>query len=59
MGAAYSETHKAAWPLLILTAMTLPGPIAALVWYFKGIEANNRSLEEVSGETQRTSNSDS
>ncbi|HEY1791238.1 MAG TPA: MFS transporter [Verrucomicrobiae bacterium] len=53
MGAAYSETHKAAWPLLILTAMTLPGPIAALVWYFKGIEANNRSLEEVSGETQR------
>lgn len=50
MGTVYSQTHHAGWPLLILTAMTLPGPIAALVWYFKGIEANNRSLEEVSGE---------
>jgi MFS family permease len=53
MGAVYSQTHRAAWPLLILTAMTLPGPIAALVWYFKGVEANNRSLEEVSGERVR------
>lgn len=52
MGAVYSQTHKAGWPLLILTAMTLPGPIAALIWFFKGIEANNRSLEEVSGESQ-------
>lgn len=52
MGAAYRQTHQAGWPLLILTAMTLPGPIAALVWYFKGIEAKNRSLEEVSGESQ-------
>jgi MFS family permease len=50
MSTVYSQTHKAGWPLLILTAMTLPGPIAALVWYFKGIEANNRPLEEVSGE---------
>lgn len=50
MGHVYWQTHQAGWPLLILTAMTLPGPIAALVWYFKGIEANNRSLEEVSGE---------
>lgn len=52
MGAVYSQTHRAGWPLLILTAMTLPGPIAALVWYFKGIEANNRPLEEVSGESR-------
>lgn len=51
MGTVYSQTHRAGWPLLILTAMTLPGPIAALAWFFKGIEANNRSLEEVSGET--------
>jgi MFS family permease len=50
MSTVYSQTHKAGWPLLILTVMTLPGPIAALVWFFKGIEANNRSLEEVSGE---------
>ncbi|HEV2328539.1 MAG TPA: MFS transporter [Verrucomicrobiae bacterium] len=52
MSTIYSQTHKAGWPLLILTAMTLPGPIAALVWYFKGIEANNRPLDEVSGESQ-------
>ena len=52
MSTVYSQTHQAGWPLLILTAMTLPGPIAALVWYFKGIEANNRSLEEVSGEAK-------
>ncbi len=50
LGAAYNQTHQAGWSLLILTAMTLPGPIAALVWYFKGIEASNRPLEEVSGE---------
>ena len=50
MGTVYSQTHQAGWSLLILTAMTLPGPIAALVWFFKGVEANNRSLEEVSGE---------
>jgi MFS family permease len=52
MGEAYRQTHQAGWPLLILTAMTLPGPIAALIWYFKGIEANNRPLEEVSGELE-------
>jgi MFS family permease len=56
MGTVYAQTHKAGWPLLILTAMTLPGPIAALVWYLKGIEANNRPLEEVSGEFQQTHN---
>ena len=50
MGSVYARTHEAGWPLLILTAMTLPGPIAALVWYFKGIEAKNLPLEEVSGE---------
>lgn len=50
LAAAYTRTHHAGWALLVLTAMTLPGPIASLVWYFKGIEASNRSLEEVSGE---------
>lgn len=52
MGAVYSRTHHAGWPLLILTGMTLPGPIAALIWFFKGVEARNRPLEEVSGEIQ-------
>jgi len=36
--------------LLTLTAMALPGPVAALLWCLKGVEANKRSLEEVSNE---------
>jgi MFS family permease len=51
----YRQTHQAGWALLILTAMTLPGPIAALIWYFKGVEANNRSLEEISREVSNKS----
>jgi MFS family permease len=51
LAGVYNYTHQAGWALLVLTAMTLPGPIAALIWYFKGTEANNRSLEEVSEET--------
>lgn len=47
----YNRTHQSGLALLVLTAMTLPGPIAALIWYFKGVEANNRSLEEVSEQT--------
>jgi len=37
--------------LLLLTVMILPGPIAALIWYFKGVEGNQLSLEEISNET--------
>jgi hypothetical protein len=36
----------------VLTAMTLPGPIASLIWFFKGVEARNRSLEEISREVE-------
>jgi MFS family permease len=36
--------------LLILAAMILPGPVAALIWCVKGIESNKRSLEEVCNE---------
>ncbi len=50
-GGIYQHTHQAGLSLLVLTAMTLPGPIAALIWYFKGVEASNRPLEEVSGES--------
>ena len=53
LGEVYTRTHHSGWALLVLTAMTLPGPIAALIWYFKGVEANNRSLEEVSEETMK------
>ncbi len=50
MASVYNQTHQAGWALLILTAMTLPGPIAALIWCVKGVEAKNRSLEEISRE---------
>jgi MFS family permease len=53
LGEVYNHTHQSGLALLVLMAMTLPGPIAALVWYFKGVEANHRSLEEVSEETVR------
>jgi len=36
--------------MLALTALSLPGPIAALIWCFKGTEGNKRSLEEISRE---------
>jgi MFS family permease len=36
--------------LLTLMAMALPGPVSALLWCFKGVEGNKRSLEEVSNE---------
>jgi MFS family permease len=51
MANIYTLTHQAGWALLVLTAMTLPGPIAALIWCIKGVEAKNRSLEEISRET--------
>ncbi|MGH7950506.1 MAG: MFS transporter [Limisphaerales bacterium] len=47
----FSLTHSPGLALLILTAMILPGPIASLIWCFKGTEAKHRSLEEISHET--------
>jgi MFS family permease len=46
----FLATGRPELALLALTAMTLPGPVAALVWYFKGIEGKTHSLEEVSNE---------
>jgi MFS family permease len=46
----FRATGRPGLALLGLTAMTLPGPIAALIWYFKGVEAKARSLEEISHE---------
>jgi nitrate/nitrite transporter NarK len=46
----FQHTHQSSLALLVLTILSLPGSIAALIWCFKGTEASNRSLEEVSGE---------
>ncbi len=48
-------THKPSLSLLTLMVMTLPGPVAALIWCFKGIEGKNRSLEEICREVERGS----
>jgi MFS family permease len=45
-----SAAHSPGLALLVLTGMMLPGPVAALIWCFKGVEGNNLSLEEISDE---------
>ncbi len=44
----YEYTHKPGSALLALAVLSLPGPIAALVWCFKGTEGMNRPLDETS-----------
>jgi len=45
-----SLAHRPGLALLVLTAMSLPGPVAALIWCVKGVEGKNRSLEEICNE---------
>jgi MFS family permease len=49
----FEHTHRPALALVALAVMTLPGPIAALIWCFKGTEGSNRSLEEISLESAK------
>jgi len=46
----YEHTHQSGLAMLVLTLLSLPGPVAALIWCFKGTEGNKRSLEEISRE---------
>jgi nitrate/nitrite transporter NarK len=46
----FLSTGRPEIALLLLSAMTLPGPVAACIWYFKGIEGKTHSLEETSNE---------
>lgn len=50
LSAMYEHTHKPGLALVALTALTLPGPIAALIWCVKGTEGSHCSLEEISRE---------
>jgi MFS family permease len=52
----FTRTHQPALSLLVLTAMTLPGPVAALIWCFKGMEGKNRSLEDICHEIDSRAN---
>jgi MFS family permease len=52
----YERTNKPGLALLLLTAMTLPGPIAAVIWCIKGTEAKHCSLEEVAREENTDGN---
>ncbi len=44
----YQQTHQAAIAMLALTILSLPGPLASLIWCFKDAEGSNRSLEDIS-----------
>jgi MFS family permease len=56
LSSIFMNTHKAGLALLGLAIMSLPGPLAALIWCFKGMEGKNRSLEEISHETDGLAN---
>ncbi|WP_244144722.1 hypothetical protein [Paraburkholderia tuberum] len=43
---AFSTTGAPSAPLLVLLALALPGPVAAAMWWVKGRETWNISLEE-------------
>ena len=47
----YQRTHQAVFALLALTILSLPGPVASLIWCFKGTEGSKCSLEDISRET--------
>ncbi|HVV71990.1 MAG TPA: MFS transporter [Verrucomicrobiae bacterium] len=44
----YQRTHHPGVAMVTLAILSLPGPIAALVWYFKGAEGSQCSLEAIS-----------
>lgn len=48
---AYQSTGAPSSALLVLIALALPGPVAALLWRLWGEETRNVSLEEGSAET--------
>jgi MFS family permease len=49
--AIYQHTQQPSVALLCLALLSLPGPIAAVWWCFRGTEASNVALEEISRET--------
>lgn len=52
LSSIFAATNKPSLSLAALTVMTLPGPLAALIWCFRGIEGKNRSLEEICQEVE-------
>lgn len=47
---AYQATGAPSSALLIVLVLALPGPLAAALWWYRGVETRNVSLEERSGE---------
>lgn len=56
LSSIFASSGKPSLSLLALTVMTLPGPLAALIWCLKGIEGKNRSLEEICREVENRAN---
>ena len=48
LSAIYQHTHRAEVAMLTLALLSVPGPVAALIWCFRGTEARNQSLEAIS-----------
>jgi len=49
----YQQTHKAWLALVALTLLSIPGPVASLIWCLKGTEGSNCSLEEISRKSRQ------
>jgi len=47
---AFGSTGTPSAPLLVLLVLASPGPVAAALWWLKGRETRNLSLEEGSGD---------
>lgn len=47
---AYQTTASPGPALLVLIVLALPGPVAAILWWWKGVETRNLSLEHGSNE---------
>lgn len=47
---AYQTTGAPGPALLVLLALAAPGPVAAILWWWKGVETRNLSLEHGSNE---------
>ena len=53
LSALYQKTHNAELALITLTLLSIPGPVASLIWCLKGTEGSNCSLEEISRKSHK------
>jgi MFS family permease len=49
----YQQTHRATLAMVALTVLSLPGPVASVIWCLKGAEGSKYSLEEISSKANK------